>query len=83
MAKEIIGSVRIGNTVYKAGQEEELAAVADAAQIKRLTDKGVIAGFGKSKSPTEGVVPAGVVDDADIIENGPSSKKATAKTKEK
>ena len=51
MKGEIIGSVRIGNTVYKAGQEDELAAVASADEIKRLTEKGVIAGFsGKSKA---------------------------------
>lgn len=48
--KEIIGSVRIGGTVYQAGQEDELAAVLSSAQIDRLTEKGVIAGFSKTKA---------------------------------
>jgi hypothetical protein len=50
MKGEIVGSVRIGNTVYKAGQEEEFAKVATADQITRLTEKGAIAGFGKSSA---------------------------------
>lgn len=47
---QIIGSVRIGNDVYRKGDEEALAKVADKSMIKRLTDKGVISG---GESPAE------------------------------
>lgn len=78
---EIIGSVRIGNTTFKAGQEEEFAAAASPAEIARLTEKGVIAGFGKSKSAP--VAEDAAEDSASDEEASPKGPKASAKTKEK
>ena len=52
MAKDnrvINGAARIGATVFRAGQEDELQEAASPAELKRLADKGVISGdFGKA-----------------------------------
>lgn len=75
MKGEILGSVRIGNKVYKAGDEEAFASVASADQIARLKEKGVVSGFG-GKSPAESVVE----DDAVVIEGKKKGSKAADKS---
>lgn len=50
MPREIIGSVRHKGKLYKKGDEEALAN--SGVDLARLEDKGVIAGFGGSKSRT-------------------------------
>lgn len=55
----INSTVRFGGVNYTAGQEEELeAAGMDAASIQRLTERGVISGFGSAKKITEGEADA-------------------------
>ncbi len=56
MAKDnraILGSVRIGNQVFTTDMADEFEKAATPEQIARLTEKGVIAGFGKVKEPEE------------------------------
>ena len=54
MAKQqIFGAVRVGDIVYQAGQEEQLAKVLSADQIERLTAEGVIAGFSSRAGKSE------------------------------
>ncbi len=49
----ILGAVRIGQTTYKAGDEEAFAAAASASQIERLTEKKAISGFKVAKAEAE------------------------------
>lgn len=42
--REILRGVRIGNVVYKPGQEDELEARLTAEQVKRLTENGTLQG---------------------------------------
>lgn len=73
MAKDkykITGSVRIGKTLYREGDEDALAKVATADQLARLTQSGAIEGFGKAAKTT---------DEAEA-ETAPASK---SKSKEK
>ncbi len=58
-SRSIIGAVRVGGTVFTAGMEDEFAAQADAHMITRLTDAGVIEGFGKAKAEPEEDQPKG------------------------
>jgi len=55
MAKDnrvINGAVRVGATVFRAGQEDELQEAASPAELKRLAEKGVITGdFLKAGKP--------------------------------
>lgn len=55
MAKDnrvINGAVRVGATVFRAGQEDELQEAASPAVLKRLAEKGVISGdFAKAGKP--------------------------------
>jgi hypothetical protein len=52
---EIIGSVRVGRTLYRSGMEEELQAKASPEQLQRLAEKGVVSGVAPARSePTEG-----------------------------
>ncbi len=41
---EIIGSVRVDNIVYIAGQEDELSKVLTAEQFNRLKNDGIVIG---------------------------------------
>lgn len=52
----IHSSVRHGATVYTPGMEDELHKVLDKGSISRLTDAGVISGFGAKAHVEE--VPA-------------------------
>lgn len=55
-AKQITSTVRMGQTVYRAGQEDDLAKVLTKDDVARLTEKGIISGFGatvKTEAPAE------------------------------
>lgn len=42
--RKIIRGVRVGDTVYVPGKEDELDALLSAEEVKRLSDKGYIEG---------------------------------------
>ncbi len=73
--KEIIGSVRIGKTVFVAGQEDELAAVLSANDVERLTARGVISGFSAKAGKAVEAAPA----EAPTAEEQDSEKPKTGK----
>lgn len=67
MSKGVInGAVRIGQTTYKAGDEEAFAAAASQGQIKHLSKKGAISGdFTSGKKASKSEAPAVEVETAD------------------
>ena len=86
MSKGVInGAVRVGQTTYKAGDEEAFAAAASQGQIKHLTKKGAISGdftSGKKALKSEDVE---VSDEAtaDETEEVAEAPKAKGKPKDK
>jgi hypothetical protein len=74
MKGKIIGAVRIGDKVYREGDEGAFAKAATADQISRLTDKGVIEGAIKGEA-----VPEPVATD----ETGEPVRKPSKQTKKR
>lgn len=53
---KINGAVRVGGTVYVAGQEAELAKVLEPGDVARLREGGAISGDWKRSKPDSGKV---------------------------
>lgn len=49
--RKIIRGVRVKDTTYVAGKEDELDALLSAEEVKRLSDKGYIEGKWSGSAP--------------------------------
>lgn len=56
--RKILQGVRVGKTVYRDGQEDELAAAVDQSTLDRLMDKGHLGGDWQAKGEPQAEQPA-------------------------